>query len=99
MTTEKVTLTLPTELMQEMRAEASPRGLSKLVAQAIEEYLEAKRKKQREEEMIAGYKATYDEMLALHKEWEPTDLADWQRFVAPYPVEEEDKHDTASTSR
>lgn len=87
MTTVKVTLTLPQTLMREMREVAPPRGLSKLVAEAIEAYLEAKKKKELEQRLIAGYKATAAEMLAFTKEWEAADFADWDRHVPPYDME------------
>ena len=88
MATEKVTLTLPAELLREMRETAPPRGLSKMVREAIEAYLEEKRKKKLEQELIAGYLATNDEMAALTKEWEATDFTDWERHVPPYDLEE-----------
>ena len=85
---EKVTLTLPRDLMETVREMASPRGQSKFVAEAVEYFIEEKRRQTLREELIEGYKATAEESLAITKEWEATDDADWLKHVPPYEGEE-----------
>ena len=89
MTTEKVTLTLPTELMYAIRAEAPPRGLSKLVAEVLEAHIETKRKKAFEEEMKAGYLAFAEINAEMSLEWEPIEQEAWEKYVH-YQEEVED---------
>ncbi len=99
MATEKITLTLPVELMREMREAAPPRGLSKMVSEAIEAYLEAKRKKKLEEELKAGYLATNAEMAVLTQACPATDFADWERHVPAYNLEGPNNDVADSTRR
>lgn len=89
MRTGKYTLTLSNELMREMREIAPPRGLSKMVNEAIEAYLELKRKKKLEEELKAGYLATNKQSLQIAEEWFPTGATDWLKHVPPYEEGEE----------
>lgn len=86
--TEKVTLTLPNNLMQEVRELAPARGQSKFIAEAIEAFLDEKRRESLRAELVAGYQATFDEMRELNAEWEPTDIADWDKHVPSYESEE-----------
>ncbi len=85
---EKVTLTLPRDLMETVREMASPRGQSKFVAEAVEYFIEEKRRQILREELIAGYQATAEESLAITKEWEEADFEDWLKHVPPYEGEE-----------
>lgn len=86
--TEKVTLTLPRDLLQTMRELVPPRGQSKFVAEAIEYFIEMKQRQLLREELIAGYQATAAEDLAITKEWEPLDDGTWLLHVPPYEGEE-----------
>lgn len=85
---EKVTLTLPRDLMEKVREIAPPRGQSKFVAEAVEYFIEEKRRQTLREELVAGYKATAEDSLALTKEWETADIEDWLKQVPPYEGEE-----------
>ena len=85
---EKVTLTLPTTLLATAREMTPARGLSKFVTEAVEYFIEAKNHQILREELIAGYKATAEESLAVAKEWEATSNADWLKHVPPYEDEE-----------
>ena len=83
-TTEKVTLTLPNHLMQQVRELAPPRGHSKFIADAIEAFIEEKRREALRAELVAGYQATAAEMRQLNAELEPADIMDWDQHVPSY---------------
>ena len=53
MATEKHSITIDAALAQEARRLAGPRGLSRLVNAALEQYLQAMRLRQLEQEMTA----------------------------------------------
>ena len=55
MATEKLSITIDAELAQEARRLAGARGLSRLVNAALEQYLQAGRLRQLEEEMTAEF--------------------------------------------
>jgi len=52
---EKVTLTLPSEVMDAVREEAAPRGYSKFIAEAVTYYIQERRRSALRERLIAGY--------------------------------------------
>lgn len=81
---EKVTLTLPTTLLETAREMTPARGLSKFVAEAVEYFIETKNRQILREELIAGYKAMAEESLAITKEWEPIGDEAWLKYVPPY---------------
>lgn len=85
---EKVTLTIPEDLMNEVRELAPPRRYSQFVAEAIEYFVEAQRRRILREELIAGYQATAEESLLVTREWEPLDDEAWLLHVPPYEGEE-----------
>ncbi|MCP4359050.1 MAG: hypothetical protein GY796_13610 [Chloroflexi bacterium] len=85
---EKVTLTLPRDLMETVREMAPVRGQSKFVAEAVEYFIEEKRRQTLREELIAGYKATAAESLVITKEWEAIGDETWLKYVPPYEGEE-----------
>lgn len=87
-TTEKVTLTLPHDLMEAVRTMSSKRGQSKFISEAITYYVEAQQRRILREQLIAGYQATAEESLAVAKEWEPLGFEAWQKYVSPYDDEE-----------
>ena len=96
MVKEKVTLTLPRDLMETVRQMTPPRGQSQFVAEAVEYFIEEKKRQLLREELIAGYKATAAEAQATTKEWEAADNEDWLTHVPPYEQEEpsHDPHDS-----
>lgn len=87
-TTEKVTLTMPRDLMQEVRKLAPPRGQSKFVAKAVRYFIEKQEQQALRERLIAGYTANADFDAALAAEWEPLENEAWDKYVPPYEGEE-----------
>lgn len=85
---EKVTLTLPKNLMQAVRQMAPSRGQSKFITQAVERYIEERQRETLRAELIAGYQATAAESLAVTQDWEPLDDEAWSLHVPPYEGEE-----------
>ncbi len=90
-TTEKVTLTLPQDLMDTVRILAPPRGRSKYVAKAIRYFIEQEEKRILREELIAGYQATAKESATIAAEWMPLGQEAWERFVPAHDVKDEDE--------
>lgn len=94
---EKVTLTLPQELMDAVRELAPARGYSQFVAEALEYYIDQKQRRELRERLIAGYQANADADAALAAEWEPLEDEAWNSHVPPYEgAEPED--DAADTT-
>ncbi len=87
-TTEKVTLTLPQELMETVRTMSSKRGQSKFISEAISYFIEVKQRQVLREALVTGYKATAEESLAVTKEWQSIDDEAWLLHVQPYAGEE-----------
>lgn len=86
--TEKVTLTMPRDLMQEIRERAPRRGQSKYVAKAVKYFIEAQEGQALREELIAGYKAVAEESAALAEEWLPLGQEAWDLNLPSYEDEE-----------
>ena len=80
---EKVTLTLPSEVMDAVRAEAEPRGYSKFVAQAVTYYIQEKRRSALRERLIAGYQASAERDQALAEEWRHAEEELWRETADP----------------
>lgn len=85
---EKVTFTLPVDIMQQVRELAPSRGHSKFVAEALSFFIEQKRREALRAELIAGYQSTADEAQSLNREFEAADQHDWDHFVPAYDGEE-----------
>jgi metal-responsive CopG/Arc/MetJ family transcriptional regulator len=94
---EKVTLTLPKDLMQAVREMAPPRGQSKFVAEAIEYFIRERQRQALRERLIAGYQANIAADAATNAEWELVDDETWLNHVPPYQGEEPE-HDAAEPS-
>ena len=62
---EKVTLTLPKDLMDTVREMAPPRSYSKFIAEAIRFYTETKRRQALRSRLVAGYQANASADAAL----------------------------------
>lgn len=88
---ENVIVTLPCKLIETVREMASPRGQNEFIVGAIESFIEKERQIMRAE-LIAGYKATAAESLAITKEWETIGDEAWLKHVPPYE-EKEPPHD------
>jgi metal-responsive CopG/Arc/MetJ family transcriptional regulator len=89
MTIEKVTLTLPKDLMDTVREMAPPRSYSKFVAEAIRFYTDIKRRQALRARLIAGYQANASADAAMAAEWAPIEDEDWLAHVPPFTEEKE----------
>ncbi len=87
---EKVTLTLPQGMMEEVRAMTPARGQSKFIAEAVQYYIEMQRLLELRDELIVGYQATADEAATIAAEWEPLGREAWERYAPPFEDEESD---------
>lgn len=85
---EKVTLSLPRELMQTVRRMAPARGQSQFVADAIEYYVAERERQALRERLIAGYQANAVADAALAAEWQAVEDEAWLKYVPPYAGEE-----------
>jgi predicted transcriptional regulator len=75
MSTERITVTLPSETIARIKKEARrrKRPVSRLIAEALEE----RNRQQIRERMIVGYKATREENLRFAEEALPLALETW----------------------
>jgi metal-responsive CopG/Arc/MetJ family transcriptional regulator len=80
---EKVTLTLPSEVMDAVREEAEPRGHSKFIAEAVTYYVQERRRLALRERLIAGYQADAERDQALAEEWRHAEEEVWRGTVEP----------------
>jgi metal-responsive CopG/Arc/MetJ family transcriptional regulator len=80
---EKVTLTLPSEVMDAVREEAEPRGYSKFIAEAVTFYIQEQRRSALRDRLIAGYQASAERDQALAEEWRHAEEEVWQATVEP----------------
>ena len=78
---EKVTLTLPTEVMDAVREEAEPRGYSKFIAEAVIYYIQEQRRSALRERLIAGYQADAERDQVLAEEWRHAEEEVWRETV------------------
>ena len=78
---EKVTLTLPSEVMDAVRQEAEPRGYSKFIAEAVAFYIKEQRRLALRERLIEGYQASAGSDLALAEEWRPAEEQVWLEYT------------------
>jgi metal-responsive CopG/Arc/MetJ family transcriptional regulator len=80
---EKVTLTLPSEVMDAVREEAEPRGYSKFIAEAVTYYIQEQRRLALRERLIAGYQASAQRDEALAEEWRHAEDEVWSQQIEP----------------
>ena len=85
---EKVTLTLPSEVMDAVREEAPPRGYSRFIAEAVTYYIQERRRSALRERLIAGYQAGAERDQALAEEWRPLEEEAWHEYVEPLEEKE-----------
>jgi metal-responsive CopG/Arc/MetJ family transcriptional regulator len=78
---EKVTLTLPEEVMDAVREEAPPRGYSKFIAEAVTYYIQERRRSALRERLIAGYRASAGRDQAMAEEWRHAEEESWVEYV------------------
>lgn len=92
---EKVTLTLPLELMKAVRTLAPPRQQSQFIAEAIEYFITEKQRKSLRERLIAGYQANAVVDANLAAEWSDLEEEAWLTHI-PTAEPEETTHDSAN---
>lgn len=80
MTTEKVTLTLPSELMARVRDLAPTRRQSQFIAEAIRIYIAEQERQALRARLMAGYQANAEADAAVAAEWAAVDEESW---IAP----------------
>ena len=80
---EKVTLTLPSEVMDAVREEAEPRGYSKFIAEAVTYYIQEQRRSALRERLVAGYRASAMRDQTLAEEWRHAEEEVWRETVDP----------------
>jgi metal-responsive CopG/Arc/MetJ family transcriptional regulator len=81
-TTEKVTVTLPTNLMVLVRTLAPGRSQSQFIAEALRTYIAEQQRKSLRERLIAGYQTNARADSALAAEWEPIADETWPTYRA-----------------
>lgn len=81
-TTEKVTVTLPTDLMVLVRTLAPARRQSQFIAEALRTYIAEQQRKTLRERLIAGYQTNAKADRALAAEWEPIADETWPTYHA-----------------
>ena len=81
---EKVTLTLPVDLMEAVRNLAAPRQQSQFVADAIEYFIAEKQRFDLRERLIAGYQANAAADAATAAEWSLLEEESWGLYVPEY---------------
>jgi metal-responsive CopG/Arc/MetJ family transcriptional regulator len=79
--TEKITITLPTELMTTVRTLAPARRQSQFIAEAIHAYIAEQERNTLRERLIAGYQANAGVDAALSAEWEAIENESWLNSV------------------
>ena len=79
----KVTVTLPSEVMDAVREEAEPRGYSQFIAKAVTYYIEEQRRSALRERLIAGYQAGAEHDQALAEEWRDAEEETWRETSEP----------------
>jgi metal-responsive CopG/Arc/MetJ family transcriptional regulator len=86
-TTEKVTLTLPTDLMAAVRSMAPARRQSQFIAEALRSFIAEQQRKTLRERLIAGYQANASLDVAVAAEWADVEDETWQT-IAPQAEKE-----------
>jgi hypothetical protein len=78
---EKVTLTLPLNLMEAVRSHAAPRQQSQFIAEAIECFIAEKQRKSLRERLIAGYQANAAADAEIAAEWSTLEDEVWRNHL------------------
>jgi metal-responsive CopG/Arc/MetJ family transcriptional regulator len=96
--TQRVTLSLPADLLKQLRA-VSDGNLSSYVARVLREYLEGERRRELREALIAGAIANAEEALELAEETRYVDYEMVMKYVPPSPELETEDAPELSTAR
>lgn len=94
---EKVTLTLPLDLMKTVRTLVAPRQQSQFIAEAIEFFIIEKQRKSLRERLIAGYQANAAADAEIAAEWSPLEDEVWLKHI-PADTTEGTIHDSANAN-
>ncbi len=79
----KVNFTLPEDLVLRLKSEVAERSRSAFVADAVARRLAELDRERIEADMIEGYKARYEEDMALNAEMEAATLEGWPEYDEP----------------
>lgn len=85
---EKVTITLPKDLMDELRAIAPNHEYSQFIAEAIEFFIKERRRQELQERLIYGYQANAEADFDLAAKWSAVEDESWLLHSLPYDLEE-----------
>lgn len=88
LTKEKVTLTLPSDVMETVRSLVPPRRQSQFIAEAIRHFVAEQQRRSLRERLIAGYQANAAADSTLADEWSAVEDEAWLTHVPPYTAEE-----------
>lgn len=80
MSTVRLNITLPEELVKKLDQLAGPRSRSSFIAQCIRERLQEIEREQLLKELEEGYKASRVEAIELAEEFETIDLEGWHDY-------------------
>lgn len=80
--TEKVTLTLPADLMVAVRSMAPARRQSQFIAEALRSYIAEQQRQSLRARLIAGYQTNAEADVAIAGEWATVEDEAWQT-IAP----------------
>ncbi len=85
---EKVTLTLPLDLMEAVRTLAAPRQQSQFIAEAIAYFIAERQRKSLAERLIAGYQANAVADAAIAAEWSTLEDEAWLTHIPAHATED-----------
>ncbi|MER2598879.1 MAG: hypothetical protein ABTQ73_05120 [Caldilineales bacterium] len=75
--TTRTTIYLDETLLQRIRLFVSPRGLSPLISELLDERISQLERAEIEAAMQKGYLATREDRRSLNDDWQITDTAGW----------------------
>jgi metal-responsive CopG/Arc/MetJ family transcriptional regulator len=81
MDTSKVTLTLPSTLLEELKAMVPPRHRSKVVAHALTEYVQEHKRRVLRERLKKGYQYRAARDKAIAEDWRKVEEKTWRKYV------------------
>ena len=77
MSTVRLNITLPEDLVRKLNDFVAPRRRSRFIAEAIERRIKSLEEVALRKQMEAGYKTRKDEGLQITREFEPVDVEGW----------------------
>ncbi len=96
MTKEKVTLTLPLDLMEAVRTLAPPRQQSQFIAEAIAYFIAEKQRKSLRERLITGYQTNAGADAEIAAEWSKLEDEAWLNHI-PADATEDVSNDSTNS--